>query len=110
MKESHTLQFIGRNGNGSIILTLETVGEDNNTGFNLYRSRRRNGAYIQVNNVPINANGNAVAGAIHSFVDIPPGRGIYYYKLETIDDNGVNIILGPIKAKTRSGNNAAYRH
>lgn len=103
--------FKARTDNGgSIILTWETVREDGVAGFNLYRSRRRNGTYAQVNKVPIDGKGDAVSGAIYSFVDIPSRPGTYYYKLETIDDKGVNTIHGHIKVKMRSGNNAVYRH
>ena len=45
---------------GRVILTWETVREDNMAGFNVYRSRRKNGAYTRVNNAPIDAKGDAV--------------------------------------------------
>ncbi len=93
-----------------VILTWETSGETDNAGFNIYRSRRRNGIYAQVNNEPINAQGNTVSGAWYSLVDIPPRRGTYYYKLEAIGNNGVTIVHSPVKARMRSGKNAVYRH
>lgn len=95
---------------GSITLTWETVGEDNVAGFNLYRSRRRNGTYSRVNNALIHANDDAVSGATYRFAD-QPGRGrCSYYKLECVNDNGMTTIHGPIKAKMGPATNAVSRH
>lgn len=73
---------------GKVFLTWETATEVDNAGFNLYRSNKENGYYSKINNHLIAAKGKAVSGAIYRFVDTPPNRGTYYYKLEDVDNEG----------------------
>ena len=92
---------------GRVILTWETSGETDNAGFNLYRSRRRNGTYTQVNNVLIDAKGDAASGGSYSFEDQPGNGNFYYYKLESVDYDGVSTVHKPVKVKVkvRDGDN-----
>ena len=92
-----------------MILTWETSGETDNAGFNLYRSRRRNGTYTQVNNALIDARGDAVSGGSYSFEDQPGNGNFYYYKLESVDYDGVSTVRGSVKVKVRSEDNPKRR-
>ncbi|GAN32215.1 MAG: hypothetical protein DYG83_12235 [Candidatus Brocadia sp. AMX2] len=96
--------------NGSVILTWETVTEVGNAGFNLYRAKTENGEYKKINDTFIPAQGNAVSGASYSYADMP-GRGAFYYKLEDVDETGVNAMHGPEKVRVKSGtgNNVLHR-
>ena len=94
---------------GSVTLAWETATEVDNAGFNLYRSRRKNGTYTQINNALINARGNAVSGASYTYVDTPGRDGIYYYKLEDVDYYGVSTMHDPEKVRVMSGDDAAHR-
>ncbi len=93
---------------GSVTLTWETVTEVDNAGFNLCRSKSKDGHYTKVNNTTIPAQGNAVSGASYSYVD-EPGIGTFYYKLEDVDYYGVSTLHGPEKVRVKSGSNAVRR-
>ncbi|MCF6156504.1 MAG: hypothetical protein E3K36_14970 [Candidatus Brocadia sp.] len=97
------------NDDGSVILTWETATEVDNAGFNLYRARLKDGTYKKINDTLIPAQGNTVSGASYSYVDTPPAKGTYYYKLEDVDYNGLSTMHGPEKVRVRSGNNASRR-
>jgi hypothetical protein len=94
---------------GRVVLTWETSGEADNAGFNLYRSRRRSGTYTKVNNTLIDAKGDVASGGSYSFEDQPGNGNFYYYKLESVDYDGVVTVHGPEKARVKSGDNASRR-
>lgn len=87
---------------GKVFLSWETATETKNAGFNLYRSRHRDGAYKKINDSLILAKGDAVSGADYSYLDAIPARGTYYYKLEDVDYNGLSIMHGPEKVRVRT--------
>lgn len=87
--------------NDNVLLIWETATEINNAGFNLYRARLKNGTYKKINKILIPAQGNAVSGASYSYVDTPPAKGTYYYKLEDVDYNGLGTMHGPEKVRVR---------
>lgn len=95
--------------NGNVFLAWETATEIDNAGFNLYRARTKDGTYKKINDTLIPAQGNATTGASYSFVDTPPSKGTYYYKLEDVDYNGVCTMHGPEKVRVKSGDNATRR-
>ncbi len=90
---------------GRVTLTWETSGETDNAGFNLYRSRRRDGRYTQVNDALVDAKGDAASGGSYSFEDQPGHGNFYYYKLESVDYDGVSIVHKPVKVRVRDGDN-----
>lgn len=83
-----------------VTLAWETATELDNAGFNVYRSKRKDGAYQKINNTLITSKGNEVSGANYSFEDTP-GHGAFYYKLEDVDTSGVSTMHGPEKARVR---------
>lgn len=87
---------------GKVFLSWETATETKNAGFNLYRSRHRDGEYKKINDSLILAKGDAVSGADYSYLDAIPARGTYYYKLEDVDYNGLSIMHGPEKVRVRT--------
>ncbi|MBI2471526.1 MAG: hypothetical protein HYV59_09835 [Planctomycetes bacterium] len=96
-------------GDGSVTLTWETATEIDNAGFNLYRSRLKDGNYKKINGELISATGSETAGASYSYEDTPPASGTYYYKLEDVDTNGASAMHGPVKVKVRSEGSEARR-
>ena len=86
---------------GSVTLTWETATEVDNAGFNLYRSRKKDGDYKKINDTLIPAMGNATTGAKYSYTDTPPAKGTYYYKLEDVDYNGISTMHGQEKVKVK---------
>ena len=104
---SFTTEAAGDDGN--VTLRWETATEVDNAGFDLYRAKYKNGAYTKINDTLIPAKGAAVSGANYSFIDTPPSRGTYYYKLEDVDYYGIGTMHGPEKVRVRSGHNASRR-
>lgn len=92
----------------SVTLTWETATEIDNAGFNLYRTRQKNGAYTKINDTLIPARGDAVSGANYSYIDTP-GKGTFYYNLEDLDYKGVGTMHGPEKVRVRSMDNSSHR-
>ena len=82
---------------GKVILVWSTESEISNAGFNLYRSRTRDGGYIKINDTLIPATGSPLQGAAYEFIDnsITAWRP-YFYKLEDIDMNGTETVHGPV--------------
>lgn len=104
------LNFVAEtNSDGSVTLQWETATEIDNTGFNIYRARSKDGRYKKMNDELIPAGEDAVSGVHYSFEDVPPASGTYYYKLEDIDMNGVNTMHGPVKVRVRGGGGEARR-
>ncbi len=97
------VSFTAEAGDDSnVTLRWETATEVDNAGFNLYRAETKDGAYKKINDILIPAQGNATSGAGYSFVDTPPAKGTYYYKLEDVDYKGVSAMHGPEKVRVRS--------
>lgn len=92
--------FTAVSDDGGVTLAWETATELDNAGFNVYRSKRKDGAYQKINNTLITSKGNEVSGANYSFEDTP-GHGAFYYKLEDVDTSGVSTMHGPEKARVR---------
>lgn len=86
---------------GEVLLSWETATEVDNTGFNIYRSRLRDGEYKKINDALILAKGYATSGASYHHEDTLPARGTYYYKLEDVDTNGVSTMHGPEKVRMK---------
>jgi hypothetical protein len=82
-------------GMGSVRLNWETAVEIDSAGFNLYRATTTNGPYTRINPLLIAATG-AGGGASYSYIDAPPGSGVYYYELEEVDVYGESTFHGPV--------------
>jgi uncharacterized repeat protein (TIGR01451 family) len=85
---------------GAVLVTWETVGEIDNLGFNLYRSRTSDGPYAQLNETLVAARG-ATFGATYTWLDqlVEPGV-TYYYRLEDVETSGRTASHGPVHVTT----------
>jgi hypothetical protein len=92
------VSFTAHAGVGSATLAWETGTEVDNAGFNLYRAAAEDSPYVKINDALVVAEGDPVAGASYSFVDTGLAGGVYYYKLEDVDLNGVATLHGPVSA------------
>jgi hypothetical protein len=84
--------FWGTDKNGVVELTWETSREQNNAGFNVYRSIEEKGKYEKVNNALV------AGGAKHySLLDtgVKTGR-TYYYRLESVNNIGLKEALSTV--------------
>ncbi|WP_169703804.1 ice-binding family protein [Candidatus Kuenenia stuttgartiensis] len=95
------------NGDGSVILKWETASEIDNAGFNVYRSKRKDGRYRKINRKLIPAQGSGSFGASYSYEDTLQKKGNFYYKLEDVDTYGESTMHGPVKVRFRIGEGAA---
>ena len=86
----------------SVSIDWETVSEDNNAGFNVYRSDAADGELTKVNTAMIAANGQ---GSSYSISD-NPGAGTWWYTLEDIDMDGTRTSHGPESVVVGEGERA----
>ena len=85
-----------------VVLQWSTEAENDNAGFNLYRSETEDGIYTKINDSLIPAQGSSTQGASYEFIDKDlKDRKTYYYKLEDIGLNGTSTIHGPVSATPR---------
>lgn len=85
----------------AVTMTWETATEVDNAGFNIYRSRLRDGEYKKINDTFIPAKGDATSGAKYNFEDTPPAKGTYYYKLADVDTHDVSTMHETEKVRVR---------
>ncbi|MGC8958390.1 MAG: hypothetical protein ACP5OO_01210 [Chloroflexia bacterium] len=91
------LAFAARPAASGILLTWETAGEQDNAGFNLYRSAslQEKGEKVNATLIPSRSPGGG-EGASYEFLDTAarPGQ-TYFYTLEDVDLNGRRTAHGP---------------
>ena len=93
------------NADGTVTLEWTTAAEIDNAGFNLHRAATRDGPYIKINDQLIPGQGLGLQmGASYSYLDRPPSSGVYFYKLEDVDYNGVGTFHDEVLPATVSGN------
>lgn len=81
-----------------VLLIWETVSEQENAGFNLYRAPSRRGPWERANEalVPSVVPG-ASAGQRYEWLDRSvTAAGVYFYRLETVDLDGTTTLLPPV--------------
>ena len=84
---------------GTINRHWKTSAETGAAGFNLLRSRQKNGRHTKINNVPINARGDDPSSARHNFMDEPRHSKSYYDKLENAGRYGEKHHVWPNQGK-----------
>ncbi len=83
-------------------LTWVTASEEDNLGFNIYRSID-NGEYEKINSELIPGAGNSSTPREYAFMDDGIEKiGLYKYKLEQIDQGGVTQMHGPTTVDIRN--------
>ncbi|MBD3378813.1 hypothetical protein GF406_27545, partial [candidate division KSB1 bacterium] len=81
----------------AVLLKWATASEENNQGFNLYRSEQENGSYEKLNGSLIPGNGTTTNTNEYEFRDDRiESNKYYYYRLEDVDINGQAKQHGPI--------------
>jgi hypothetical protein len=90
------MDFTGTPIETSTVLSWKTIGETNNTGFEVQRSRDMLN-WEKLDFVP--GGGNTFEETIYTFTDIAPFNGIAYYRLRQIDISGMSILWDPISVE-----------
>lgn len=85
--------FTGKALNYGVALAWQTVTEQNNSHFEIYK-RDIKGIYERIGNVL--GKGNSQGFNSYSFIDEKPLLGINYYKLKQLDFDGKTDEFGPI--------------
>jgi hypothetical protein len=84
---------------GGVVLRWETVSENNNRGFNLYRGPGEKGPWVQLNStlLPSQVQAGSLTGAAYEWLDrgAQPGQ-VYFYLLEDVATDGVATQHGPV--------------
>jgi len=89
--------FSAEGKNGVVILKWRTESEIGSLGFNVHRSRDREGVYLKVNLELIPAYGVSTNPQEYTYTDDQvEARQTYYYKLEQVDTSGQSAYYGPI--------------
>jgi hypothetical protein len=89
-------------GSKRVTTSWTTSSEIDNAGFNIRRAESRNGAYVQINDSMILAEGSPSQGASYEFADEGVrNRKAYWYMLEDIDIYGNSTMHGPVRAMPR---------
>jgi hypothetical protein len=91
--------FDAKPTNNSVTIVWETGSEDNNFGFNIYRTELNSSTYVKINDAVIFSKTGSGLGATYTYVDTKAQNwNTYLYKLEDIDVNGTATMHGPVIA------------
>lgn len=89
--------FTAVNLDGVVKLQWTTQSEQNNVGFNIYRSTSPKDGFKKINGSLIAAAGTSATPNTYSFIDDRlQEKGTYYYRLEDIDIEGQTNHHGPV--------------
>jgi hypothetical protein len=94
--------FTAEGGADRVTVIWETVSEQGNAGFNLYRSDSAAGPQSLLGFTPSQAPG-ATQGASYSYedIDVQPGQ-TYWYWLEDVSLGGATTLHGPVSASVQA--------
>ena len=99
------LAFFGAEPQGrDVVVSWQTATEQDNLGFNLYRTDSAGNDRVQLNERLIpTQNLGSIVGSSYQFVDrSAEPETAYHYWLEDIDLNGVSGLNGPAMVQTRA--------
>jgi hypothetical protein len=78
---------------GNVTLTWGTEVEAPGALFYIQRATARDGVYVRIDAGPTPATG---APGVYTLTERPPGGGMHYYRLESVDGAGVAHVRGPL--------------
>lgn len=79
---------------GRVLIRWRTETQEDNLGFNIYRSENPDGPYVRVNRSLIPGEGSTNIPKDYCFEDKPLPRGqVFYYYIEAVSLSGVREIL-----------------
>ncbi len=94
IKREDLSKLIPDDAPGRVIVRWRTETQEENLGFNIYRSENPDGPYERVNRSLIPGEGSTNIPKDYCFEDKPLPRGkVYYYYIESVSVNGVREIL-----------------
>lgn len=94
-----------RISNSKVLLTWETLAEQNNVGFEIQRKFESDTGFRDIAFVPsLAANGNSLASINYSYTDTPVYKATIQYRLKQINASGnfnysQVVLIGPINIK-----------
>jgi len=96
--------FVADAEEGKVTLWWATESEDDNLGFNIYRSKAPTGVYDRLTTELIAGSGTISSRSEYHFVDENVANGMtYWYKLEDVKFDGTATMHGPISATPGDG-------
>ncbi len=91
----------GRVRQGYIVLNWSTASEEDNLGFNVYRSDTADGVYARINDELIPGHGTTLEPQNYVFGDYQiETNHTYYYKIEDVAADGSTLFHGPVAVPT----------
>ena len=96
-----SLPFFYRKAAGqTVVIQWKTWMEFDNTGFNLYRSEKKEGDYIKINDsfIPTKSTGPYSGGSYTLTDTAVADRTKYYYRLEAVDTKGASQFIDAVPA------------
>ncbi len=94
----HLISFDAVIDGDEVRLSWQTAEEINQAGYNILRSKGKNGTYRKINKNMIFAKGQGVTLTEYNYLDKPDNAGPLFYKLEGISLDGASEYFGPIEA------------
>ncbi|MGB9690601.1 MAG: tetratricopeptide repeat protein [Candidatus Sumerlaeaceae bacterium] len=94
IKREDLAKLIPSDAPGRVIIRWRTETQEENLGFNIYRSENPEGPYQRINRSLIPGEGSTNIPKDYCFEDKPLPRGkVFYYYIETVSVNGVHEVL-----------------
>lgn len=95
------LSFTAKPQGQSVVVQWKTWMEFDNTGFNLYRSEKKGGDYVKINDafIPTKSSGPYSGGSYALTDTAVKDRTKYYYRLEAVNAEGASGFIDAIPAQ-----------
>ncbi len=94
-------------GNGLVRLDWVTYSEIDNYGFEVQRRAAFEDVFLSPPGAFVAGHGTTASSLRYSFIDVPPGGGIWYYRLKQIDLDGSATYSSAVRVSIGNGTSAA---
>jgi hypothetical protein len=94
IRREDLVKLVPDNSPGKVVIRWRTETQEENLGFNIYRSENPDGPYERINEALIPGEGSTNIPKDYCYEDKPLPRGkVFYYYIETVSTAGVREIL-----------------
>ena len=85
---------------GEVVLTWTTASEIENAGFNIFRSKGKQGAFVKVNASLIQGAGTTSDRNAYTWIDTTAKPNVeYYYRIEDMSFDGISEVVATQRLK-----------
>jgi|GEM_PF-357618 len=87
-----------------VALNWKAIGGTSYFGFNVFRSKRKEGPFAQINDRLIEAKGSSVSSGEYAYKDEQRlSSGIYFYRIQQIGTDGTITLSEPVSVQVGNG-------